>query len=106
MSKSGSGTLIFCFTLTFCHILDDKRRAGGKITFSNHLLLIIEKRLISSFKGDDVNLSSEGAERWRRPAPRTELLKVLHSYLSRKLEKMPMSLIQGYAVSILMIRGP
>ena len=34
-----------------------------------------------------MNLSSEGAERLRRPAPRTELLKVLHSYLSRKLEK-------------------
>lgn len=29
-SKSRSGTSIFCFTLTFCHILDDKQRVGEK----------------------------------------------------------------------------
>lgn len=51
--SQGAGTFIFCFTLTFHHIWD-KQRVGVKITFSNHLLLIIEYRLISSFKGDDM----------------------------------------------------
>lgn len=52
-SKSRSRTFIFCFTLASHHILDDKLRVGER-AFSNHLLLIIEYRLISSFKRADV----------------------------------------------------